>query len=328
MTKHPPPSLRTCVLTGLLLLALLAPSAADASKPQSASAQLLASGLEGASGSAIGPDGAIYVTEGAAGRITRVNPRTGNKTTFASGLPPAIIPIGGAIDVAFIGRTAYVLVTLVGSDIGGSSTVGIYRIDGPNRFTVVADIGAFSIANPPPYPIDVPTGLQFAMEPIRHGFLVTDGHHNRVLRATLDGQVSEVIAFGNNVPTGLARHGKTVFMGEAGPIPHAPEDGKVSAFGLRSPNPHEIASGQSLIVDVELGRGHKLFALSQGDSPGDVDPASPAAPDSGKLLRVNHNGTFTAIVSGINRPTSLEFIGDTAYVVALDGKIWKVRDAF
>jgi hypothetical protein len=321
-------SLRTCVLTGSLLVALLAPSAAEASKRQSASAELLASGLEGASGSTIGPDGAIYVTEGAAGRITRVNPRTGTKTTFASGLPPAVIPIGGAIDVAFIGRTAYVLVTLVGPDVGGSSTVGIYRIDGPTSFTVVADVGAFSISNPPPYPIDVPSGLQFAMEPIRHGFLVTDGHHNRVLRATLDGHVSEVIAFGNTVPTGLARQGKKVFMGEAGPIPHAPENGKVQSFGLRSPNPHEIASGQSLIVDVEFGRGHKLFALSQGDSPGDVDPASPAAPDSGKLLRVNRDGTFTAIVGGINRPTSLEFIGDTAYVVALDGKLWKVRDAF
>jgi hypothetical protein len=34
-----------------------------------------------------------------------------------------------------------VLVTLVGEDVGGSSVVGIYRVDGPNDFTVIADIG-------------------------------------------------------------------------------------------------------------------------------------------------------------------------------------------
>ena len=59
---------------------------------------------------------------------------------------PSIVGIGGAIDVAFIGKTAYVLVTLVGPDVGGSDVVGIYRVDGPDSFTVVADIGEFSVA--------------------------------------------------------------------------------------------------------------------------------------------------------------------------------------
>lgn len=40
-------------------------------------ASLLASGLEGASGSTVGPGGALFVTEGAAGRISRIDPRTG-----------------------------------------------------------------------------------------------------------------------------------------------------------------------------------------------------------------------------------------------------------
>src|SRR5256885_5357077 len=105
---------------------------------------LLASGLQGSIGSTIGPDGALYVPEGALGRITRVDPRTGQATIFASGLPPSLIGLGGAMDVTFIGRTAYVLVSLVGADLGGSSVDGIYRIDGPNRFTVIADIGNFA----------------------------------------------------------------------------------------------------------------------------------------------------------------------------------------
>jgi hypothetical protein len=91
----------------LVLLALVAPSAANAGPGHGpATAQLLATGLEGGAGSAIGPDRALYVTETAAGRITRVDPKTGATTTHASGLPEAIIGLGGAMDIAFLGRTA------------------------------------------------------------------------------------------------------------------------------------------------------------------------------------------------------------------------------
>jgi hypothetical protein len=165
---------------------------------------LLSSGLEGGSGSTIGPGGALYVTEAIAGRISRVDPATGAVTTFASGLPERIAPTGGAMDVVFIGSTAYALVTLVGPDVGGNDVVGIYRVDGPDTFTVIADIGAFSLANPPDTDFFVPTGVQYAIEAYRGGFLVTDGHHNRVLHVTRDGLVSEFMAFGNIVPTGLA----------------------------------------------------------------------------------------------------------------------------
>jgi hypothetical protein len=296
-------------------------SAAPPSGPPTTT-QLLA-GLEGGSGSTVGPGGALYVTEGAAGRISRVDPKTGDLTTFASGLPESIVGIGGAIDVAFIGGTAYALVTLVGPDVAGSDIVGIYRVDGPHSFTVVADIGAFALSNPPDTPFDVPTGLQYALETYRGGFLVTDGHHNRVLRVTLDGAVTELIAFSNIVPTGLAVSGNTVYMAEAGPVPHEPEDGKVVSFGPKSLTATEVASGASLLVDVEFGRGRTLYALSQGDFGG--GPAgSPALPDTGSLVKVNGNGTFTVVADELNRPTSLEFIGNTAYVVTLTGEIWKI----
>jgi hypothetical protein len=283
----------------------------------------LLTGLEGGSGSTVGPGGALFVTESAAGRISRVDPKTGDITTFASGLPKSIVGIGGAMDVAFIGKTAYALVTLVGSDVGGSDIVGIYRVDGPDSFTVVADIGAFALSNPPNTPFDVPTGLQYALETYRGGFLVTDGHHNRVLRVTLDGEVTELIAFDNIVPTGLAVKGKTVYMAEAGPVPHEPEDGKVVSFGPKSPTATEVASGASLLVDVEFGRGRNLYALSQGVF-GGGPPGAPAQPNTGSLVKVNGNGTFTAVADGLDRPTSLEFIGNTAYVVTLSGEIWKL----
>jgi hypothetical protein len=175
------------VLLVAALITMISPSTASAQPPSGEpTATRLVTGLEGGSGSTIGPAGVLYVTEGAAGRISRVDPETGDITTLASGLPPSIIGIGGAIDVAFIDETAYVLVTLVGPDVGGSAVVGIYRVDGPDSFTVIADIGEFNLNNPPThdFPIDVATGVQYALQTYRGEFLVTDGHLNRVLQVT------------------------------------------------------------------------------------------------------------------------------------------------
>ena len=286
----------------------------------------LVTGLANAagSGSTIGPDRALYVTESTAGRVVRIDPNTGAVTTFASGLPLPIRAVGGAMDIAFIHGTAYVLVTLVGTDIGGNDVVGIYRVDGPNTFTIIADIGAFSIANPPTTPFGVPTGVQYAMQTHRRGFLVTDGHHNRVLQVTLDGRVSEVIAFDNIVPTGLDVRGNRVYLAEAGPVPHLPETGKIVSFKAKSPTVAEVASGARLLVDVEFGRGTTLYGLSQGVFPDGGIPGAPALPNTGSLVKVTRDGGFDAIVDELDRPTSIEFIRNTAYVVTLGGEVWKI----
>src|SRR5437667_6001628 len=137
------------IIVMMLAVGLVAASAAPPSGGPTATR--LVTGLQGARGSTIGPDGALYGTEVAVGKISRVDPQTGEKTTFARGLPRALpgIGIGGAIDVAFIDNIAYALVTLVSPHLGGSDVDGIYRMDGPDSFTVVADIGAFNFANPP-----------------------------------------------------------------------------------------------------------------------------------------------------------------------------------
>jgi len=292
--------------------------------PAAASAQL-ATGLQGTSGSTVGPDGALYVTESWAGRVTRIEPATGAASTFAEGLPPTLpwIGLGGALDLAFLDGVAYVLVTMVGPDLGGNDVVGIYRVDDPTTVTPIADIGSFNVANPSPTDWFIPTGVQYALEPWRGGFLVTDGHQNRVLRVTLDGEVSELRGFDNIVPTGLEVQGNTVYIAQTGPVPHAPADGKVVAFGPGSAAAAEIASGAPLMVDVERGRGRTLFALAQGTWDG-LFPGSPAMPGTGSLHEIMADGSLRLVVDGLDRPTSLEVIGNTAYVVTLTGDVWAI----
>ncbi|MEO7600125.1 MAG: ScyD/ScyE family protein [Opitutus sp.] len=288
---------------------------------------LLVSGLEELQGSAVGPGGALFVTAPLAGSIWRVDPKSGAVTLFASGLParfPGLFFIGsGVVDVAFLGGTAYALVTGVAPDLEGHDTVGIYRVDGPNNFTIVADLGAWSEDHPPANDFFVPTGFQYAIEPFRGGLLVTDAHHNRVLWVSREGEITELISFGDVVPTGLAVSGNSIYIAQAGPIPHEPEDGRIVMFGPKSTTATEIAAGARLAVDVEFGPGRTLFALSQGVWDGPFE-GTPALPRTGALMRVNGDGTLTTVVGGLDQPTSVEIIKNTAYVVTLTGEIWKV----
>jgi hypothetical protein len=319
----------------MLIIGVSPAAAAAAINPLAApTATQLVTGLEELQGSAVGPGGALFVTAPLTGSIWRVDPKSGAVTLFASGLPariPGLDFIGsGVVDVAFIGGTAYALVTGVGPDLGGHDVVGIYRVDGPDSFTIVADIGAWSIAHPPATGFFVPTGFQYAIEPFRGGFLVTDGHHNRVLRVTLDGAITQVIAFGDIVPTGLAVRGNTIYVAEAGPIPHLPETSKVMSFTPESATATQVASGAGLnkiglLVDVEFGRGNALYALAQGFWNGPFE-GTPAQPNTGALVKVDPNGTFTVIVEGLNQPTSVEIIKNTAYVVTLSGEVRTIEN--
>ena len=112
------------------------------------------------------------------------------------------------------------------------------------------------------------------------------------LRSPKNGwSVHVAFGFGDIVPTGLAVHGNTIYMAEAGPVPHLPENGKVVSFGPKSSTATEVASGAPILVDVEFGRGRTLYALSNGEFSG--DPAgSPGLPNTGALkLRLPKRAT-------------------------------------
>ena len=287
-------------------------------------------------GSTVGPDRALYVTDGAAGAVLRIDRHTGRVTTYADGLPPKAFQgdVGGPIDVAFAGRTAYVLVTLVSGTIFGEpfgdpdAVNGLYRINRDGSHTLVADLGQWSVDNPPVPAFFIDTGVHFALEPYFGGLLVTDGHHNRVLWVSRHGSIHELATFGNVVPTGLETAFGHIFVTQLGPIPHRPEDGKVVAL-RPGREPREVASGASMLIDVEKGPHGKLYGLSQGQWDG-VGEGSRALPDTGRLVVVGRHGDLKPVVDRrgrelvLDRPTSVEFVRDTAYVVSVTGVVYRV----
>ena len=163
------------------------------------------------------------------------------------------------------------------------------------------------------------------MQPYRGGFLVNDAHHNRVLKVGLDGRITQLIQFGDIVPTGLALRGNTIYVAEAGPIPHLPQNGKIVSFNENHPPPlrsHRVLLSWltwSLVPVAASTACRRAFPHTIN-----VGEGTPADPDSGSLVKVNSDGTFTVIVDRLNLPTSMEFIGNTAYVVTLNGEIWRI----
>jgi hypothetical protein len=351
--KHLRPLVSAAALTSLIAVSLLGPAVATAapaaqistqsSARTSASAaadatdtaradepEVLASGLRGALGSTIGPDGALYVTEAIPGEITRIDLRTGDTSTYASGLPKRFAEgAGGAMDIAFRGHTAYVLVSVVGPDVGGTAVHGIYRMDDADSWTIIADLGQHALDHPPTRTFDyfVTRGVQFALQAVRGGFLVTDGHLNRVLHVSTDGDIRQVVDFPNVVPTGIeSSHGR-IYVALAGPVPHRPEDGRIVRIGHRGDTVRDVASGYSLLIDVEMGRCG-LYALSQGDFEAGQPEGSPAKPGTGELLRVQRDGTLRLVSGSLDRPSSLELVRNSAFVVTLADEVLRIDNVW
>jgi hypothetical protein len=289
-------------------------------------------------GSTIGPDGALYVTDGSTGGVLRVNLADGAVSTYATGLPPKAFQgqdIGGPVDVAFMDGTAYVLVSLVSGAVSGEpfgdqkAKNGLYRIEPGGTPTLVADLGKWSLENPPEPAFVVDTGVFFAMETYEGGFLVTDAHHNRVLWVGQDGAIKQVATFGNEVPVGLETTAGQFFVTQLGPIPHLPENGKILSVA-KGGKPNPLASGATMLIDVEQGPRDALYALSQGQWDG-VGEGSRAEPDTGRLFMVGAKGELTPVLDGggqalvLDRPTSVEFVENTAYVVSVTGVVYRVE---
>jgi hypothetical protein len=61
---------------------------------------------------------------------------------------------------------------------------------------------------------------------------------------------TELMAFADIVPPGLAVAGNTVYMARAGPVLHLPQAGRVVSFQLTSAMASLVASGARLLVTL------------------------------------------------------------------------------
>ena len=129
-------------------------------------------------GSTIGPGGALYVTDGVAGAVLRIDSRSGAVTLFADGLPPSFPRVrhwrtSRCRVRGWHGVCARDPVSgKLGEEPFGDPEAknGLYRIERDGSNTLIADLGQWSVDNPPEPACFVDTGVHFALETYRDGF--------------------------------------------------------------------------------------------------------------------------------------------------------------
>lgn len=127
-----------------------------------------------------------------------------------------------------------------------------------------------------------------------------------------------------SIPTPARRRPSQTFgdivpgRGWPGPAPAGEREGRVLRRQIFV-GQHRRGRGQAP-RRRRVRRGQSLFALAQGHFTPGQDPGSPADPDTGQLPEVDGRGGFSVVADGLDRPTSLEVIGDTAYVVTLTAR--------
>jgi sugar lactone lactonase YvrE len=305
--------------------------------------------VQGILGATIGPDGALYVGQGGtggskevttpdgpgffglSGSIARIDPVTGDSTTVASNIASGAESNGGdgfgIADVAFLDGSLYYLTSGSFNLIEGLEAYpnGIYKVSKDGKSSeLVADLSAFNDAHPVEFPDAGPGGNPFGLAVVNDEFYVTDGNYNRVLHATIDGKINIVSSFENVVTTGITgRDNGPLIITEFGAFPFDPASGKVIQVGNPTGTQIELASGYSHLISAAYGPDGNLYALSFGDQ-APPESGDEAVPFSGKILRVNSDGTLTPIVDGLMFGTSLDFSGDIAYVSSLVGMVYQV----
>lgn len=346
------------VVAGFAMVA--AAGTVTAKEPGPSAGRLLASGLMDPRGIKLGPDGMLYVAEagkggdtkivvegqestvGTSGRISRIDPDTGERKTVIDGLPSHNGPEGdsvGPADVAFVGDQLYYLQTHGGAVYGfPDMPTGIYRVKGQVT-QLVADIGQFNIDNPV---ADVTNKVQMDVEPggnpysmvVRGGaFYVVDGNQNQVMKVTTGGQITRVAEIpGHLITTGITHRpaGGPFFVSTFGAFPFAPADGRVLEVG-QSGGVTEIGRGVAMLTDIEFSPAGELYVL-QFDEQAAAPGGPPFALFTGKVLMVNEDGSMTPLVTGFNFATSMAFDGDTLYVVnngmslLAPGEVWQIKN--
>jgi hypothetical protein len=319
------------------------------------------SGSGGAGPCITGPEGGESCY-GPTGAITRIDVRSGAKEQVVSGLPSHAPQTGpnpggdatGPNDVSFDGHAGYFTVGL-GADPAVRDQLGragpdfgaLYRFD-RDGVSTVADIAAYEAANNPDQdqPEAAVDSNPYSVDAHGRQMLVTDAGGNTLLGVSRKGDIETlgVFPFGETtapegipglpagtpipyqpVPTGVARGPDGApYVGQLTGFPFPA--GAANVYRVTDGTPTAVLEGFTTIVDIAFGHD-ALYVLQIS-----TDGLLVTAPPTGRLIRVDRDGTRTELAAGeLTAPTGVAVSdhGDV-YVANMgpttDGQIVRIRD--
>ena len=310
---------------------------------------VFATGLRFPRGFTFGPDGALYVAEaglggthstrpsecaqvvppvgpytnGATARISRIGPN-GRRSTVASGFPSAADALGdvtGVADVAFIGDQLYALSSGGGCSHGSRRVpAGVAKVSPAGDWSIVADLSAFQAAHPVahPEPDDYePDGTWYSMLAEGGKLFAVEPNHGEVVRIVPGTwKVSRIVdvsaSQGHIVPTALGARFGNLYFGNLGRFPVMPGEEKV--FQLkRDGTLIRFKGGFTTVLGLDFDARGRMYVLETTHGAGFPTPGT------GRVVRVNGDGTRQVIVNGLFLPTAMRFGPDGRLYISNKG---------
>jgi hypothetical protein len=263
-------------------------------------------------------------TNGRTARISRIGPN-GQQSTVAAGFPSGMDAFGdvvGVADVAFVGDQLVALVAGGGCSHGTTAfPAGVAKVSrSSGDWSIVADLSAFQAAHPVAHPFagDYEPdgtwysmlhvhGLLFAVEP-NHGEVVRIDPATWSIRRVVDVSATQ----GHIVPTALAERSGNLFFSHLGTFPVDPGSQKVFSL-TRGGDLSVVAHGLTAVLGLDFDANGRMYALEMTHGAGFPTPGT------GRVVRVNADGTKHVIVDGLFFPTAMRFGPDGKLYISNKG---------
>jgi hypothetical protein len=260
---------------------------------------------------------------GRTARISRIGPN-GQRSTFASGFPSGISQFGdvvGVADVAFVGDQLVALVAGGGCSHGsGDVPAGVAKVSRSGDWSIVANLSAFQAAHPVAHPFAgdyEPDGTWYSMLHVHGSLFAVEPNHGEVVRIDPTSwnvrRVVDVSASqGHIVPTALAERSGNLFFSQLGTFPVDPGTEKV--FSLKQNGDlSAVAHGFTTVLGLDFDARGRMYVLETSHAAGFPTPGT------GRVVRVNDDGSRKVIVDGLFFPTAMRFGPDGKMYISNKG---------
>jgi len=267
------------------------------------------------------PTGPGPNTGGLTARISRID-RHGSRTTVVDGLPSSVTTIGadvlGVGAVSFLDGRLYAVTAGGGCSHGLAGTVNsLLAVHGNGKTTQVVDLSAYLAAHPPAdrtFELNdwEPDGTWYGMVAARGALYATESNHQEVDRIDPNGRVTRILdmsaqsdARGEWIgPTAITYHDGDFYVGTLSPFPITPGDAavyKLSPSGRLS----LYAAGLTTVLGVAWHDGRLYVLESMTDTT--IPFPAPNQEGSGKVVRIERDGSQTVVVAGLSFPSAMTF---------------------